>query len=254
MVGKLIKYELMRIARIAAVPAVAVLGLAVIFRISLIGFTDFDALRAVLLAFYILAIVATLVVCGWVGIVRFYRTLFTGEGYMTLSLPVTCDQLIIAKLISSLIAVVCGIVVCIFSGIILFLGQSISVSMIVNEFLRFFGEFIPALTEHYSAMIVVEYVLLAITGIPQSMLIFYLVMSIAQLANKNRVLIAVALYFGGAFVLSTLSTMTDPLVYHMFKFSPHLYIWLLIALSAVVDIACYLAVRHIIKNKVNLLT
>ena len=40
MVGKLIKYELMRIARIAAVPAVAVLGLAVIFRISLIaGFT-----------------------------------------------------------------------------------------------------------------------------------------------------------------------------------------------------------------------
>ena len=144
--------------------------------------------------------------------------------------------------------------VCIFSGIILFLGQSISVSMIVNEFLRFFGEFIPALTEHYSAMIVVEYVLLAITGIPQSMLIFYLVMSIAQLANKNRVLIAVALYFGGAFVLSTLSTMTDPLVYHMFKFSPHLYMWLLIALSAVVDIACYLAVRHIIKNKVNLLT
>ena len=52
MVGKLIKYELMRIARIAAVPAVAVLGLAVIFRISLIGFTDFDALRAVLLAFW----------------------------------------------------------------------------------------------------------------------------------------------------------------------------------------------------------
>ena len=98
MVGKLIKYELMRIARIAAVPAMAMVVLSIALRVSIIDISDSNILFPVFLIFYVIAVVATLVVCVWVGIVRFYRTLFTGEGYMTFSLPVTCDQIIISKL------------------------------------------------------------------------------------------------------------------------------------------------------------
>lgn len=258
MVGKLIKYELIRIARIAAVPAVAVLGLAVIFRISLIGFTDFDALRAVLLAFYILAIVATLVVCGWVGIVRFYRTLFTGEGYMTFSLPVTCDQIIISKLLSAIIAVACGGLVCSLSLLIVSVGQSVSPQAIFESIVTTLEGYLRGLYIIYvegGALSVAENIILSIALIPESFLLFYLVMSIAQLANKNRVLIAVALYFGGALAVSIFSSLAGVRIAELLiGLSPHVYAWVQIAFIVAVDIGCYLVVRHIIKNKVNLLT
>ena len=105
------------------------------------------------------------------------------------------------------------------------------------------------------ALSVAENIILSIALIPESFLLFYLVMSIAQLANKNRVLIAVALYFGGALAVSIFSSLAGVRIAELLiGLSPHVYAWVQIAFIVAVDIGCYLVVRHIIKNKVNLLT
>lgn len=258
MVGKLIKYELIRIARIAAVPAMAMVVLSIALRVSIIDISDSNILFPVFLIFYAIAAVATLVVCVWVGIVRFYRTLFTGEGYMTFSLPVTCDQIIISKLLSAIIAVACGGLVCSLSLLIVSVGQSVSPQAIFESIVTTLEGYLRGLYIIYvegGALSVAENIILSIALIPESFLLFYLVMSIAQLANKNRVLIAVALYFGGALAVSIFSSLAGVRIAELLiGLSPHVYAWVQIAFIVAVDIGCYLVVRHIIKNKVNLLT
>ena len=258
MVGKLIKYELIRIARIAAVPAIAMVVLSIALRVSIIDISDSNILFPVFLIFYVIAVVATLVVCIWVGIVRFYRTLFTGEGYMTFSLPVTCDQIIISKLLSAIIAVACGGFVCSLSLLIVSVGQSVSPQAIFESIVTTLESYLRGLYIIYvseGALSAVENIILSIALIPESFLLFYLVMAIAQLANKNRVLIAVALYFGGALAVSIFSSLAGVRIAELLiGLSPHVYAWVQIAFIVAVDIGCYLVVRHIIKNKVNLLT
>ena len=137
MVAKLIKHELYRISRVAAIPAAAMLALAIIFRISLINYSGEVALPVIIGIFYGVAVLGTLLVCAWVGISRFYTTLFTREGYMTLSLPVTADQLIVSKLLSSIVAVICGFMVCMLSLFILMIGQQVNLNVVFDEI--FFG-------------------------------------------------------------------------------------------------------------------
>ena len=255
MVGKLLKHELIRIARTAAVPVVAMIGLAIILRISLIN-SEVDSATAIVIGFYSLSVVATIFVCAWVGITRFYRTLFTSEGYMTLSLPVTADQLILSKLLSSLIAVVCGVVVCVLSALILAIGQDVSVWQIIGEVFNEIFSIFPVLAQAIGGLALFEIILLLIVMIPESLLLFYLVMSIGQLftGKANRTVISVAIYFIGAFVWSLIYTLIGmPLLTSASNVSPHLALWIMIIFTIAVDVASYFIVRYIIKNKVNLI-
>lgn len=253
MVIKLLKHELMRIARTAVIPAVIMLVLAVLFRISIINYNGEVALPVVLGAFYVFSMVATLAVCVCVGVVRFYRTLFTSEGYMTLSLPVTANQLIVSKLLASIIALACGVVICVLSALILLLLQA---GVVVQDILYMLASIDwGSITLHPDTLFVIENIIDTIVSIPLIFLLFYLVMALAQLFTvKNRTLIAVMLYVGGAFVWSLFSSMVgDRLLWAAAEISIHLEIWIEIVFAFVVDVVCYCVVRYIIKNKVNLI-
>ena len=256
MVAKLLKHELSRIARTAAIPVIAMIALAVLFRISLINYSGDMALPIIIGVFYVIAIVVTLIVCAWVGIVRFYRTLFTPEGYMTLSLPVTADQLIISKLVSSLIAVVCGAIVCVLSALILLIGQPLSITVLVEEVLSEIAYFFSFTSQAAGPLYTFEVVLLIIFSIPEAFLLFYLAMSVGQLfTTKNRTVITLVLYFVVAFVWSIIYNSVGIVVLEAAsKVSVHLAIWIQIILTLAVDVGSYFIIRYIIKNKVNLLT
>ncbi len=253
MVIKLLKHELIRIARIAVIPAVIMLVLAVLFRISIINYNGEIALPVILGVFYVFSMVATLAVCVCVGVVRFYRTLFTSEGYMTLSLPVTANQLIVSKLLASIIALVCGFVICVLSALILLLLQPGGVMQEILYILESID--LDSITIHPDGLYVIENIIDAIVSIPLTFLLFYLVMALAQLFTvKNRTLIAVMLYVGGAFVWSLFSSMVvEELLWAAAEISIHLKIWIEIVFTFVVDVVCYCVVSYIIKNKVNLI-
>lgn len=252
MVRKLIKHELYSLFRIAVIPAIVMILLAVISRISLINYTGQGQVPIILIMFYVFAVMATLLVSYFIGISGFFKSLFTGNGYMTLSLPVTADQLIVSKLLSSIITMLCSIAVCALSTLIFMVGMPAEVWQAV-------GEAVKELTSWNfvsgdRGLIIFECVFLVLVSIPTGFLFFYAMMAIAQLFTvKNRKGIAIALYIGVIFVWSILSPyVQDPIMEACYKVSVHLGLWIEIAFTAAVGVGCYLIVRYILKNKVNL--
>ncbi|MGN0817457.1 MAG: hypothetical protein ACI4L9_00685 [Candidatus Coproplasma sp.] len=254
MVKKLLKHELYCIFRAAFIPAIVMVLLAILSRISLTVSGENTA-AFMLVLFYVYTVLATLCVCFFFGISRFYKSLFTGEGYMTLSLPVTADQLIVSKLLSSVITMVFGIAACVLSSCIFLIGLPEEFYVEIGNVIGSMGGLISDIWVS-EPLLVVEYVIYTILSIPAGFLEFYFVMSIAQLFTvKNRKLIAVLLYIGIAFVWSMLdTTLISPMLDNLStNVSPHLTIWLEIIFTAAIDVVSYLVVRYILKNKVNLI-
>lgn len=251
MVGKLMKHELFNIFRVAIFPVIVMLLLAVVCRVTLLVASD-SAIIWILVMFYGFAILATLCVCGLIGVSRFYKTFFTGEGYMTMSLPVTPDQLIWAELLSSIIALFFGVIACALSTCIFLVGAQEEIGAIAEEF-YFYGEYLQMLAEN-DPLKIFETIVLIIVSVPAVFLEFFFVMSIGQLVTvKNRKGIAVGLYILIAFVWSILSQIVwYPLLETAAQISEHLSTWLTIIGTAAIDLICYFVVRYILKNKVNL--
>lgn len=252
MVGKLIKHELFNIVRIAAIPAATMLLLAILSRIMLETSSADAAL--VIVMFYIFSIFATLGIGYYFGVYSFYQSLFTGNGYLTMSLPITPDQLIWSKLISAISVMFASIIICLLSACIFFIGLP---QEAIDSFMAAFtdlGEWLKDLAQG-EPMFFVELVLYLILSVPMAFLVFYAVMSVGQLFTvKNRKGIAIALFIGLAFIWSLLSTLAfDPLEEKMTEVSIHLTMWVRIVFVAAVDVGCYFLVRYIIKNKINLL-
>ena len=252
MVGKLIKHELFSIVRIASIPAGAMVLLAVLSRIMLE--TSSEDLTAIIFMFYIFSVIATLIIGYFFGVHSFYQSLFTGNGYLTLSLPVTADQLIWAKLISAVTVIFASIIVCLLTSLIFFIGLPAKNYL---EILEGFSILTMIIYEHitFGPLTIFELILSGIISIPASFLLFYAVMSIGQLFTvKSRKRIAIWLYVGLIFAWSIVrQTAFGPLLEKITEISIHLTMWLRIIFSLGVAVGCYFIVRHIIKNKVNLL-
>ena len=252
MVGKLIKHELISIVRIAAIPAAVMMLLAILSRIMLE--TTNASLAIVVFAFYMFAVIATVFIGFFFGIYSFYQSLFTANGYLTLSLPVTPDQLIWSKLIAAITVMFSSIIVGILSACIFFIGLPAEVIYEIREGFSYVGQIFSYVVGN-NPVVIIEIILLLIVSIPMSFLVFYAVMSVGQLFTaKNRKGIAIALYIGLMFLWRILSTtLIDPILEKATEVSIHLTLWLRIIFGAGVDVGCYFLVRHIIKNKVNLL-
>lgn len=252
MVAKLMKHELFSIMRIVIIPLAVMILLATVCRITLIGASESSVIW-VLVLFYIFACLATLCICGFIGVSRFYKTFFTGEGYMTMSLPVSADQLILAELFSSIIALLFGLTACLLSSCIFLIGAGEAVKATVADAFDLYGGFLGTAFKD-NPLLCVEFIILLILSIPAAFLELFFVMSIGQLFTvKNRKGIAFALYIGIAFAWSIFSPIIwDPMLDMAKDVSVHLYIWIKIICIAAIDAVCYLVVRYILKNKVNL--
>lgn len=248
------KHELIALFRIVFIPAAVMLGLAIIFRISLIGESSETGMQIVLGTSYMFAIMATLLVCFAMGVERFSKSFFTGEGYMTLSLPVTASQLIWAKLLTALLTFLFGIVVCLISSLIFLIGVDPAVWDTIWEVLNSIGSGLASIIS-YDPLIAVEAVLLFIVSIPATLLEFYLVISVGQMfTTKNRKGMTVVIYLAAAFIWGLISSLvTDPIIGATLEISPHLTMWLMIAFQAAIDVGCFFGVKYIVTHKVNLI-
>jgi len=252
MVGKLIKHELRSTLRVAAIPAIVTVLLAILSRILIE--TSNPGLALTILLFYIFSVSATIFVGYFFGISSFYQSLFTGNGYLTLSLPVTPDQLIWSKLISAITVMFASIILCCLSACIFFIGlPEATLEEILNSF-EYIGEAIKNFASG-EPLFFVEVVISVIISVPMSFLVFYAVMSIGQLFTvKNRKGISILLYVGLVFIWSILNqTIFSDVNEKMIEVSVHLAMWVQIVFNAAVTVGCYFLVRYIIKNKINLL-
>ncbi len=252
MVGKLIKHELFSTIRIAAIPAVVMLLLAILTRITVE--TSNVSLAITSVSFYMFSVAATLFIGYFFGIHSFYQSLFTSNGYLTLSLPVTPDQLIWSKLIAAITVMFASIIICILSACIFFIGLPEEVIQQITDAFAQMGDSINRFI-NAEPMVFVELILFAIVYVPMMFLVFYTVMCIGQLFTvKNRKAIAILIYVGIVFVWSVFNqAIFTHINSSMAEVSIHLAMWVNIVFYAAVSVGCYFFVRYVIKNKVNLL-
>ena len=125
MLKQLLKYEFKATGRTYGGLYLALVALAVLSGFSLRSSSK-DNFASLLLFAYMVVAVAVAVVSVMTIVTRFTRNLLGREGYLMHTLPVTESQLILSKLISSVVWMLCSSIVGIFSFAVMLLALSLN--------------------------------------------------------------------------------------------------------------------------------
>lgn len=253
MVGKLIKYELKALLRITLYVGIGALVVAVIGRIILAASPNtLSGTLFGMLAIY--AACVALIMSFVASVSQFFRSFFTGEGYLTFSLPATPSQLIVAKLISALISTFYGAAVAVLS--ILIFASGISPDLL-EEMGVWFAEYWKVASEYLSSdpLLIVEYICRFLVGLPVSLLFFYLLISVGQLFTNGRKALVFILTVAALIALSVISVyLFDPLMDLLAeRVSVHLANWTIVAVFLGCDLGMFFLIRYILMHRVNLI-
>lgn len=210
MVRKLWKHEFAALARTLLPIQGIVLGVAVLCRLIQLFETDhfvYDIVFGSSVFFLVVSLVACLVSVTIFGVVRFYRNLFTTEGYLSFTLPVTPAQHIWVKFSTTFVFSLIAAVVTLIAASIAMAGDVLYEVLLAAEYLL--NHLIELDGGVHFLFYLLEFLLWILIGSAGSMLFYYTCISIGQLARRNRVLLAIGVYFGfyaASQVLSTVVT------------------------------------------------
>ncbi len=203
MVKKLFKYEFIYYFRTLGLflPVIPILGIMVrIFRSFKLGeiVTLLTVGSSGLLCY--LGAMALIVTTTILGIVRFYKNMYSAEGYLTFTLPVTCTQHILVKLITLVIFELLAFVSIGIGALIALSGEPLV------AFFGFMRELFAPIPAIHGTFYAIELVLLIAVGIFSTPLLYYTCITIGQTAKKNRILLAVGVYFAYYTIMQVLTT------------------------------------------------
>lgn len=267
MVKKLIKYDFSYYLRLLLPVQLILLGIAGLNRfIQLFEDTDSTVYNIVFgssMFLYIVSVVVLLILTTVVAIVRFYQGMYTGEGYLSHTLPVTPTQHIVSKLLVSMIFELGSLVAAFLSFCIVTLGDLNIELFKAGGYLlgRFYGRFQVNLI-----LYIIELLVLLVIASASGLLMLYFCISIGQLAKKRKVLLAFGAFFGLYFIGQILGTilvivvavnpllmnqLTEWIAYHVTAFYHILLCGEIIWLTVLGTVFFFLT-RHIMSKKLNL--
>lgn len=211
MVRKLLKHEAKYYLRTIFIYEIVLFTLAIFTQILMFFETDkvvYYLLQGSSFLLFGLAVIACGLMATVISVFRFYKNLFTTEGYLSFALPVSTNQHLFAKLFSATIYNLIVYISCILAFLITisgdFLNETVKAGVYLFDFLGKQLQDIP-LTLH-SVFYVIEYCALMLVSLIFNLLLFYTCISIGQLAKKNRILLAVGVYFGYMMLTEMIST------------------------------------------------
>ena len=197
MVRKLVKYDFVSFFRLLFPVQMIILGIALINRlIQLFEVEKSSAYTTVFVSSIVLLVIAcivSLVMPVILSVVRFYQGLYSTEGYLSHTLPVTPSQHIFAKLLVSLLFVA-GTVLTIFLAVCISTFGEVNV-----ELFKAAGYLLgKGFNEIGFQMILymLEVLVYAVLWVSNVLLIFYFCLSIGQLAPRKKILLAFGVLFG----------------------------------------------------------
>lgn len=194
MVKKLIKHELFYYLRtlIIFLPIMLLIGLSVkvlsIFESDFIGYQIAYFSSVGLLYFASIAVsLYTLVL----SLVRFYKNMYSQEGYLTFSLPASTFQLVFSKLVGS---VCCTLLTSIVISISWLISGFFEIE-IMQELITIYDDLFSLINGVHLVLFIIELFILEIVIIVYSNILIYTCITIGQTAKKNRILLAIGAYF-----------------------------------------------------------
>ena len=242
MFWNLVRYEFKNVNKWYLALYGAVLALSVIIglqasAIKMLSSQDQESIMLVFQAFIFGGLIITMSISTLILIIRrFKASVYERQGYLTLTLPVSEHQIILAKLLGAFLWSLLSAVVFILS-IYIFLvtvdPQIIDVYMIRY----FFGHYLDSI-----GLSLISYIFSTVAGI----LCIYLSISIGQLFNEYRTALAVVAYIVIQTILGfiTINLRIDFDYNWMISFE--------ILKDLILSLVFYLGTYYILKNKVNL--
>lgn len=267
MVRKLIKYDFASYLRILLPVQLILLGIAGLNRlIQLFENTKSTVYNIIFTSsevLYVIAIIVCLVLTLVTAIVRFYQGMYSNEGYLSHTLPVTSTQHILSKLTVSLIFTIGSVFAIFVSFCIATLGE-LNIELFKSGFylLRRFEL-------HYKTSAVpfiLEIILALFAYTVMSLLMLYFCISIGQLAKKKKILLAFGAFFGlyvawqiiGTILIIIFSTNPEMIeeidryaILHPTGFL-HILLWSVFGFCAVMSAVFFILTRFLMSKKLNL--
>jgi len=268
MVKKLFKHEFIAWLRITWVAALAVLTLAGAHRLLQLFETDspiYILINVLFLLAYFLTLMVALCFPTFFAMIRFYKNLFTGEGYLSFTLPVTPTQhLWVKSLTATVMSMGIGIV-CLLSGLIITAGD------VFTEIWKLAAYYLGKLNADQTWNVVfgcLETVLMLLVSTFSGHLLYYACICLGQRFRKNRLLASVGIYFAYYYISQifgiilgvvmevleisgALSSMSAYMNAHV-SLTVHVSMLISLVLSAVQGVVCFLICRHTMTKKLNL--
>lgn len=213
----------------------------------------------------IMGMVASVVLTTVIIVTRFYKNMFSSEGYLTHTLPVTATQHILVKFITATIFDFFTLLSLIIAGVIAIMGDVLTeIIKAAKYLLNMAFEYVGT----HGIFYIIEFVLLVIVASISAVLLLYTCITVGQLFNKNRIFAAVGVYFGYYLVTEAIQTtimVAGTALYDTLNIQKLVDIiaknplpavhWIaaaIIVLGIVFSLAYFFIIRFIIKRKLNL--
>lgn len=209
MLGKLLKNELKATGRIFIPFYGALLILTVFTKLALIiGAPDFfsdnvstnpiaQIILTICFSLYVILVIALSVMTLVIIIQRFYKNLFTDEGYLMFTLPVKTWELVLSKLLVGMIWSFVCLLMIVISCIVLSLGAFTLMDLtqvVQNAYFDFYNEFNMNLN-----ILIFEVVLSSVVNTIASILMIYMSIAIGHLFRQHPIVASF-----GAFIVVTI--------------------------------------------------
>lgn len=196
MLKKLIKYDLKYGVRIFAVLHAVLIISCLLIRFLVIDHLDFSAdpehfAPAIAILIVILTMLFSTISfgCCIMYAVRFYKNLFTDEGYITWTLPASPLTQLWAKIFSASIWYILDLVICFGCSWLLIAGENVQ-----SALKMIYPEFQNALGMSFSSFCCLV-IFFSFIGIFACILFIYTSITVGQLVPAHRVITAIAVYF-----------------------------------------------------------
>lgn len=276
MLGKLIKYDMKSLNRFLPVMHVFILLASILIRIFITGRInpqtssnqlDFLMLLSFVLCFTIIVALSTgtYLIAG----IRFYKNMFTDEGYLTKTLPVTNGMHLFSKTIAGGIwATINMLTVYLCAYIVAWTPYIKSVAVeYKDDILKEFG-FVGKYANISFSTVCLILLIFSCFGALSSIIMIYASVALGQLFSSHRVLGAVVSYFVISTLMSVLSLVVMMLFGHEtrlvvtassleseFNFVSYMIEVMKISgmLMVVTSIILYIATHCIMNRKINLI-
>ena len=268
MVSKLFKHEINSYLRVVLPMHMVLIGIALLGRFVQLFDNNSTAYNIVFwssVVAFIVGVVVCILLTLIFGIKRFYSNLFTSEGYLSFTLPVTSTQHIMVKNIVAVISQVASLVMIIIATCIITFGD-VCVELfkaggyLVKFFYREFG--------YHTVLYIIEFIVALFIALSATYMLYYACIALGQRAKKNRVGAAVGVFFLYYFIIQVLGTIFIVVVNNYWKelgldklfdylsehpiTTGHIVLCGIIVVSALFSLLYYTITKKTITNKLNL--
>ncbi len=221
------------------------------------------------------AVIAYMVLSTIMIMKRYYTNLFTDEGYLTFTLPVSTDYILNAKILSGVLWNFITMVMTVgcLGSIIVCVITPENIGKVVNVYADMFSLFFGGgeLSGGHLVFYCIEYTVYMLIALFFGILLMYVAITVASvIAKKARVILGIGIYAGVTTVISAVSSvgsmiisavsaeMTEGLkdyssAVNYLSVQTHVQMIFMIVIYGAVSVGAYLLNRYLLKNKLNLL-